>query len=72
MWNVQRNKADKSHLEVMERGVEARLRSEVNFCELLFCLKPRKRNIDVILTLNMLLEKSRENHMFLHCVFVDL
>ncbi|XP_051806753.1 uncharacterized protein LOC127534762 [Acanthochromis polyacanthus] len=59
-------------MKLWERVVEARLRAEVNICELQYAFMPRKSTADAIFALRMLIEKYREGQEELHCVFVDL
>ncbi|KAK2902094.1 hypothetical protein Q8A73_011840 [Channa argus] len=59
-------------MKLWERVVEARLRAEVSICEQQYGFMPRKSTTDAVFALRMLMEKYREGHRELHCVFVDL
>ncbi|KAK2891510.1 hypothetical protein Q8A73_017175 [Channa argus] len=59
-------------MKLWERVVEARLRAEVNICEQQYGFMPRKSTKDAVFALRTLMEKYREGHRELHCVFVDL
>ncbi|KAK2910488.1 hypothetical protein Q8A73_008203 [Channa argus] len=59
-------------MKLWERVVEARLRAEVNICEQQYGFMPRKSTTDAVFALRTLMEKYREGHRELHCVFVDL
>ncbi|KAI5103677.1 GTPase IMAP family member 4-like [Silurus meridionalis] len=59
-------------MKLWERVVEARLREEVTICEQQYGFMPRKSTKDTLFALRMLIEKYREGHRELHCVFVDL
>ncbi|KAK2899938.1 hypothetical protein Q8A73_013067 [Channa argus] len=59
-------------MKLWERVVEARLRAEVSICEQQYGFMPRKSTTDAVFALRTLMEKYREGHRELHCVFVDL
>ncbi|KAK2917518.1 hypothetical protein Q8A73_004265 [Channa argus] len=59
-------------MKLWESVVEARLRAEVSICEQQYGFMPRKSTTDAVFALRTLMEKYREGHRELHCVFVDL
>ncbi|KAK3567231.1 hypothetical protein QTP86_015063, partial [Hemibagrus guttatus] len=59
-------------MKLWERVVEARLRKVVDICEQQYGFMPRKSTTDAIFALRILMEKYRDGHRELHCVFVDL
>ena len=59
-------------MKIWERVVERRLRSELTVTEQQYGFIPGKSTTDALFALRVLMEKYREGHKELHCVFVDL
>ena len=59
-------------MELWERVVERRLRSELTFSEQQYGFMPGKSTTDALFALRDLMEKYREGQKELHCEFVDL
>ena len=59
-------------MNVWERVVDRRLRSELTFSEQPYGFMPRKSTTDALFALRVLMEKYREGQKELYCVFVDL
>ena len=59
-------------MNLWERVVEIRLRSELTFSEQQCGCMPGRSTIDVLFALRGLMEKSREGQNELHCAFVEL
>ena len=59
-------------MKVWERIIEARLKDGVEISKQQYGFMPGKGTADAMFALRMLMEKYREGHRELHCVFVDL
>ena len=59
-------------MKIWERIIEARLRDRVEISEQQYRFMPRKRTINAMFALRMLMKKYRKGQRELHCVFVDL
>ena len=59
-------------MNLWERIVERRLRSDLTFSNQQYGFMPGKSTTDELFALRVLMEKYRECQKELHCVFVDL
>ena len=59
-------------MKMWKRVIDSRLREQVQICEQQYSFMPGKSNNDAVFALKMLMEKYREGHMDLHCIFIDL
>ena len=59
-------------IKLWERVVEATPKTEISVCEQQHGFVQTRSTIDAIFTLRMLIQKYKETHKKLHCVFVDL
>ena len=58
-------------MKMWKRVIESRLREIVEICEQ-YGFMPRKSTNDAVFALKILMEKYREGHKELHCIFIDL
>ena len=59
-------------MKVWKRVIEASLRDRVEISKQQYEFMPGKRTTNAMFALRMLIEKYREGHRELHCIFVDL
>ena len=59
-------------MKLWERIFESSLRSDLTFSNQQYGFMPGKISTDALFALRVLMEKYREGHKELHCVFVDL
>ena len=59
-------------LKTWERIIDTRLRAMVEIGEEQFGFMPNRSTTDAIFALRQIIEKHREGHENLHCVFIDL
>ena len=59
-------------MKMWERVIDNRLREQVQICEQQYGFMPGKSTNDAVFALKILMEKYREGHKDLHCIFIDL